>query len=353
MNDFVTITLIFAVVSTLAAGISLTIEPRRLINGLFINIALVCDIFTGGTLVVATGKDWLIYPALSIFGLIIVAIFIFFALHLVWLLWNAFIVWRRESHSLANMLTLLLAIAIIVIDVFGIFGQRFLPKFIYESISSVIAMCTVYLLFTLWNFLTVLVAYNLRRPLHNQDFLIVLGAGLIDGHKVSRLLGARIDAAITYYNKQAQRHRPLPRIIFSGGQGGDEQLSEAAAMRQYALDHGIPETATLLEDKSKTTLQNMQFSAKIINGIVPDGHYRAQFCTNNYHLFRAGLFAKQAGLKANGIGAHTAFYFLPNATIREFAAVFLMNKKRHAISLGILCIPSLIIFFGGIFNLFN
>lgn len=124
-------------------------------------------------------------------------------------------------------------------------------------------------------------------------------------------------------------------------------------MRQYALDHGIPEEATLLEDRSRTTLENMQFSARIINDLVPDGQYRAQFCTNNYHLFRAGLFAKEAGLNANGMGAHTAFYFLPNATIREFAAVFLMNKRRHAISLGILSIPSLIIFIGGIVNLFH
>ncbi|WP_225419178.1 YdcF family protein [Lacticaseibacillus songhuajiangensis] len=353
MNDFVYVVLAMAAITTLAAGISLTIEPRRLINGLLINIALACDIFCGGTLVIATGKNWLIYPALAVFGVIVILIVLFFALHLVWLIWNAIIVWRKESHSLANMLTLLLAVAIVIVDVFGVFGQRFLPTFIYEAISSMIALGTAYLLFTLWNFLTVLVAYNLRRPLHNQDFLIVLGAGLIDGHKVSRLLGARIDVAIAYYQKQRIKGRPLPRIIFSGGQGGDEQLSEGAAMRQYALDHGIPEEATLLEDRSRTTLENMQFSARIINDLVPDGQYRAQFCTNNYHLFRAGLFAKEAGLNANGMGAHTAFYFLPNATIREFAAVFLMNKRRHAISLGILSIPSLIIFIGGIVNLFH
>lgn len=353
MNDFVYVVLTMAGITTLVAGISLAVEPRRLVNGLFINLALICDIFCGGTLVIASGKNWLIYPALAVFGLIVLLIAIFFALHLVWLIWNAIIVWRKESHSLANMLTLLLAVGIIIVDIFGAFGARFLPTFIYQSISGVIVFTTVYLLFTLWNFLTVLVAYNLRRPVHNQDFLIVLGAGLIDGTKISRLLGARIDLAIAYYQKQRIKNRPLPRIIFSGGQGGDEQMSEGAAMRQYALDRGIPENATLLEDRSRTTLENMQFSAQIINDLVPDGRYRAQFCTNNYHLFRAGLFAKQAGLNANGMGAHTALYFLPNATIREFAAIFLMNKRRHAISLGILSIPSIIVFAGGIINLFH
>ena len=33
------------------------------------------------------------------------------------------------------------------------------------------------------------------------------------------------------------------------------------------------------------------------------GPYRAIFSSNNYHIFRAGLYARQAKLKANGIGA--------------------------------------------------
>lgn len=121
-------------------------------------------------------------------------------------------------------------------------------------------------------------------------------------------------------------------------------------MRDYALNLGIPMSATLLEDKSRTTLENMLFSAKIINQQTHGTPYRAQFCTNNYHLFRAGLFAKQAGLNANGLGAHTALYFLPNATIREYAAIFLMNKKRHAIVLGLCMLPSLFILIDGLIN---
>ena len=45
-----------------------------------------------------------------------------------------------------------------------------------------------------------------------------------------------------------------------------------------------------------------------------------------------------AHLKANGIGSTTRFYFLPNATIREFAGVFIMHKKRHFVIIGLIAI---------------
>lgn len=60
------------------------------------------------------------------------------------------------------------------------------------------------------------------------------------------------------------------------------------------------------------------------------------FFTNNYHLLRAGIYARQAGLAANGVGAHTRFYYLPNAMIREFGALVVMNKKRHLIMIGLI-----------------
>jgi uncharacterized SAM-binding protein YcdF (DUF218 family) len=81
----------------------------------------------------------------------------------------------------------------------------------------------------------------------------------------------------------------------------------------------------------------MMFSAQIIHKVTGDKPYRAQFCTNNYHLLRAGLFARAAGIKANGLGAKTAFYYLPNATIREYAAILMINKKRHLITVALLC----------------
>ena len=59
--------------------------------------------------------------------------------------------------------------------------------------------------------------------------------------------------------------------------------------------------------------------------------YQAIFVTNNFHLFRAGIYAKRVRLKAQGVGAKTAFYFLPNAFIREFIAYLNLYRSYHII----------------------
>ena len=65
--------------------------------------------------------------------------------------------------------------------------------------------------------------------------------------------------------------------------------------------------------------------------------------TNGYHTFRAGMIARKAGVKANGIGAHTAKFFLPNAIIREYIAIFVGNKRWHAIAIGLMFVLSLVL----------
>lgn len=87
------------------------------------------------------------------------------------------------------------------------------------------------------------------------------------------------------------------------------------------------------EDRSVNTYQNMLFSKQLMDSLTA-GKYNSIFTTNNFHLFRASLYAKRAGLKSDGIGSKTAFYYWPNAMIREYIAVVVMNRKRHSIVVG-------------------
>ncbi|MBZ9633404.1 YdcF family protein [Clostridium sp. FP1] len=65
--------------------------------------------------------------------------------------------------------------------------------------------------------------------------------------------------------------------------------------------------------------------------------------TNNYHLFRSGIYARLTGLKSQGIGSKTAPYFLPNAMIRGYIAIVAMHKKGHIIIVTLILIFSLIL----------
>ena len=100
-------------------------------------------------------------------------------------------------------------------------------------------------------------------------------------------------------------------------------------MENYALSQGVPKAEIITEENSKTTLQNLQFSKALMDERSQGKPYHSTFVSNDYHIFRAGLFAKKVGLKSEGLGSRTARYFLPNAFIREFVAIILMHKKRH------------------------
>ena len=85
------------------------------------------------------------------------------------------------------------------------------------------------------------------------DFIIVHGAGLLKSGDVTPLLAGRLDKGIDVFHKSGDR----ARIIVSGGQGADEVVSEAFAMKKYLLEKGIPEHCILMEDRSTTTYENM------------------------------------------------------------------------------------------------
>jgi uncharacterized SAM-binding protein YcdF (DUF218 family) len=246
------------------------------------------------------------------------------------LLSNAYILLKKERRSLSHALTLILAICFISFSLFTHFEQHIeLPDYIQVFIY---AGCFIFLFYFthIVHYIIASIIVNFAHPKYDQQYIIVNGSGLING-KVTPLLAGRIDKAILFYNKQKKIYY-APKLILSGGQGADEPVSEASAMMKYASSKGIPESDIILEQKSKTTLENMIFSKEIMDKQNVDNKpYNCIFSTNNYHLLRTGMYARVAGLKIDGIGSKTAWYYLPNALIREYIAYVVMHKKRHLI----------------------
>lgn len=311
-------------------------EPRRLVNGSLFTIFFLIFLLWLAVLIFATKNQALITTAGFTFIALVFIIFFALALSWIFLLWNAYIVWKRESHGLQNSLTLLLGLLLLIGWVISIFNlNNGFPEWL-AALLSVTPLIALYFGFTLFSYLVNLLLYQFYPKRYRQDYLIVLGAGLIDGQTVTPLLANRINRALKYRNKQVKKGRKAPKLIMSGGQGPDELIPEARAMANYAIMQGVEPSAIIIENQSKNTFQNMQFSKQIAIEDAADQRPSIAFVTNNYHTFRAGLVAKRAGLRANGIGAKTRFYFLPNATLREFAAVMMLHKKRHGIVIGLL-----------------
>lgn len=322
---------VFAVGTGVIFGWRYQQEKRRLSNGIWFNLCFWSVLAAIGVSILISQVRWLMVLAGVFLVLVLGVIAVFYAFQAVLLLWNALIVWRRESHSLANLLTLFLGIMIMIAPLFSKLLTTILPKPFDFGLNVLGILLFSYVLVWFYNYLTMLVLYQFNRPKFDQDYIIVLGSGLLNGDQVPPLLQQRIQRGLSFQRQQQAVTGKIATMIFSGGQGPDETVPEGVAMRQYALAQGLAPEQAIAEPRSRTTLENMRFSKQII---TQHGPKLAQtiFVTNNYHTFRAGLYAREVGLKADGLGAHTAHFFLPNAVLREYVAIFVQYKKWHLIA---------------------
>ena len=153
---------------------------------------------------------------------------------------------------------------------------------------------------------------------YREDAVIVLGAGL-RGESLSIILRNRLDEAIEYYNENPEAY-----IVVSGGQGPDEDISEAEAMERYLYEQGVPLSKIIKEDKSTSTEENFRFSKAILDERLENG-YSVGFITDDFHIYRAGKTAERVGFQ-NATHTHSngvITTFLPNG-FREFCAVMHM-----------------------------
>lgn len=172
------------------------------------------------------------------------------------------------------------------------------------------------------------------QPPHDKDFIVILGCWFRDDGTLPPLLRGRVDRAIGFWREQKEKTGREAILIPSGGRGWDEPMPEAEAMRNYLIAEGIPAEAIRTEPRAVNTFQNMAFSREIIEQIRPRA--KTAYATTNYHVFRSGVWAAEAGLPAEGIGSRTKWWYWPNAFMRECAGLLLKRWKQELLFLLIL-----------------
>jgi len=134
-------------------------------------------------------------------------------------------------------------------------------------------------------------------------------------------IAARLDKALSVYHSQ----RTKPIIIVSGGQGPDEPISEALAMKRYLIAHNVPENHIFMENQSTNTRTNFLYSKSIIHSMMPTSSQ--MLCvTSQFHILRALKFAKKAHLSFDGIGSRTPYHFLAQSMIIDFLGLMYQYK---------------------------
>jgi uncharacterized SAM-binding protein YcdF (DUF218 family) len=142
------------------------------------------------------------------------------------------------------------------------------------------------------------------------DTIIVLGAR-VNGREPSGALRNRIQVAAEYLESN-----PDTIAVLSGGQGSDEQISEAQCMYENMVQKGIDPARRILEDQSTDTSENLIFSRKLIPEDAQVG-----LVTNNFHIFRSLALARGLNWDVKGVPVATSWISIPHYFMREFVGV--------------------------------
>lgn len=150
-------------------------------------------------------------------------------------------------------------------------------------------------------------------PKESKVTVVVLGCQ-VRGTTPSLMLNDRIKAAYKYL---AENEDSV--CVASGGKGDNEDISEAQCIKNELIKRGIAENRIYIEDKSRNTHENLEFTAKIIE--QNNLSRTTAIASDNFHQLRASIFAKNVGLSPSSLGCPTVWYLTAGYWTREVLAV--------------------------------
>jgi len=160
-----------------------------------------------------------------------------------------------------------------------------------------------------------------RRP---ADAVVVFGAGVYASGKMSNALEDRIRTGCEIYRAGLTK-----RLVLSGGRG-DGAITEATAMRSYALAHGVRAEDIVVDDKGMNTEGTVQDTVPLLRQwdarcVLAVSHF--------YHLPRIKLAYQRAGMDVFTVPAPQGHVLgrLPFNLAREVAAFWSYYFKQKPV----------------------
>ena len=129
------------------------------------------------------------------------------------------------------------------------------------------------------------------------DAVVIFGAQVYSDGRLSMTLANRVNAGIELYE---QGYTPV--LIMSGGTGW-EGVNEAEAMKNYAIDKGVPASAILVDGQGNTS------ELTVVNTLAiaeQQGFKRIGAVSSFYHLARIKMLYQHGGQDVSTVPASSA-----------------------------------------------
>ena len=145
--------------------------------------------------------------------------------------------------------------------------------------------------------------------LKDVDCIIVLGCQVRDDGSLSDMLHDRLWRSVQLYELGVSA-----KLLMSGDHGQND-YNEVGAMKQYAVDHGVPPEDVFMDHAGFSTYETMYRAKEVFQA------RKVVIVTQEYHLYRAIYIAEKLGLEAYGVASDLQSYVGQfNRDIREVMA---------------------------------
>ncbi|MCL2299221.1 MAG: YdcF family protein [Firmicutes bacterium] len=146
-------------------------------------------------------------------------------------------------------------------------------------------------------------------PAQGADCILVLGAKVMPGGAPSHMLEDRCRRAVELY------HAGAAPVLLMSGDHGQWEYDEVSAMKQYAVDSGVPSAAVFMDHAGFSTYDSLYRAREVFQA------RKVVIVTQRYHLFRALYIARRLGLEAVGAACdYRAYATQAQNNAREFLA---------------------------------
>lgn len=188
--------------------------------------------------------------------------------------------------------------------------KRLFKIFIVLVIIGIVGICAA---FGISGFVKSSVSDRLITPeaaaeLSDIDCIIVLGCR-VNGETPSPMLSDRLTRGVELYDMNS-----APKLLMSGDHGR-VSYDEVNAMKQFAIDRGVPSEDVFMDHAGFSTYETMYRAKEVFAA------KRVIIVTQKYHLYRAVYIAEQLGLEAYGVDSDLQNYIKqPYYNAREILA---------------------------------
>ncbi|MEO7649140.1 MAG: YdcF family protein [Bryobacteraceae bacterium] len=162
-----------------------------------------------------------------------------------------------------------------------------MPRAVRKLSILLVAATAAALLYVSWK----IGRQSTRDEAQPADVIIVLGAAEYRG-RPSPVLRARLDHALELF------HRKLaPRLLTTGGAGGDPDYTEGGVGRNYLVERNVPSEVIIVEPEGETTAHSTAAAGEIMHRM---GLKSCILVSDGYHIFRAKRMLESSGITVYG-----------------------------------------------------